>query len=111
MSLALSKPPLLGVPGILFPSLMTCHALCGSAFTHKSEVLKRFKALIQQLETATGKKLKTKVRLWWRIFVKEFEGFLEEQGILLQKSVPYCPEQNSVAEHMGRTLVEKLEPC
>ena len=27
--------------------------------THKSEVLKKCKALVQQLETATGKKLKT----------------------------------------------------
>ena len=79
MSLALSKPPLLGVPGILLPSLMTCRALCGSAFTHKSEVLKRFKALIKQLEIATGKKLKTlRSDCGGEHLSKEFEGFLEE---------------------------------
>ena len=37
----------------------------------------------------------------------EFEEFLEEKGILHQKSVLYCPEQNGVAERMGRILVEK----
>ena len=76
--------------------------------THKSEVLKKFKALVQQLETATGKKLKTlRSDCGGEYVSKEFEEFLEEKGILHQKSVPYCPEQNGVAEPMGRTLVEK----
>ena len=76
--------------------------------THKSEVLKKFKALVQQLETATGKKLKTlRSDCGGEYVSKEFEEFLEEKGILHQKSVPYCPEQNGVAERMGRTLVEK----
>ena len=76
--------------------------------THKWEVLKKFTALVQQLETATGKKLKTlRSDCGGEYVSREFEEFLEEKGILHQKSVPYCPEQNGVAERMGRTLVEK----
>ena len=40
---------------------------------------------------------------------KEFQEFLEEKGILHQKSVPYCPEQNGVAERTGRTFAEKAQ--
>ena len=76
--------------------------------THKWEVLKKCKALVQQRETATGKKLKTLSSDCGGEYVsREFEEFLEEKGILHQKSVPYCPEQNGVAERMGCTLVEK----
>jgi len=36
-----------------------------------------------------------------------FEIFLNEAGIIHQKSVPYTPEQNGLAERMNRILIEK----
>ena len=40
-------------------------------------------------------------------FVKnEFEAFLSKHGIQHQKTIPYTPQQNGVAERTNRTLVE-----
>ena len=40
-------------------------------------------------------------------FVKnEFESFLSKHGIQHQKTIPYTPQQNGVAERKIRTLVE-----
>lgn len=36
-----------------------------------------------------------------------FKSFLDDAGIIHQKSTPYTPEQNGLAERMNRTLVEK----
>jgi len=38
---------------------------------------------------------------------KEFEEFCKKCGIEQQKSVPYTPQKNGVAEKMNRTLIEK----
>ena len=38
---------------------------------------------------------------------KEFEEFCEKYGIARQKTNPYTPQQNRVAERMNRTLMEK----
>ena len=36
----------------------------------------------------------------------QLKEWCEEQGIEIQLTTPYCPSQNSVAEHMNCTLVE-----
>ena len=38
---------------------------------------------------------------------KEFEEFYKKCGIARQKTTPYTPQQNGVAERMNRTLMEK----
>ena len=38
---------------------------------------------------------------------KEFEEFCKKCGIARQKTTPYTPQQNGVAERMNRTLMEK----
>ena len=35
-----------------------------------------------------------------------FDEYLKTKGITHQTTVPYCPEQNGIAERMNRTLVE-----
>jgi transposase InsO family protein len=37
----------------------------------------------------------------------EFEEFCKKCGITRQKTTPYTPQQNGVAERMNRTLMEK----
>ena len=38
---------------------------------------------------------------------KEFEEFCKKCGIARQKTTPYTPEQNGVAERMNNTLMER----
>ena len=38
---------------------------------------------------------------------KEFEEFCKKCGIARQKTTPYRPRQNGVAERMNRTLMER----
>jgi hypothetical protein len=38
----------------------------------------------------------------------EFQQFLRREGIVHQRSAPYTPEQNVVAERYNRTLVERM---
>ena len=38
---------------------------------------------------------------------KEFEQFCKECGIAQQKTTPYTPQHNGVAERMNRSLMEK----
>ena len=38
---------------------------------------------------------------------KEFEELCKKCGIARQKTTPYTPQQNGVAERMNRTLMEK----
>ncbi len=37
---------------------------------------------------------------------KEFENYCAAAGIQLERSAPYCPQQNGAAERLNRTLVE-----
>lgn len=39
---------------------------------------------------------------------KNFDVFLEKHGIKHEKTVPYTPEQNGVAERMNRSIVERV---
>ena len=38
---------------------------------------------------------------------KEFEEFCKKCGVAQQKTTPYTPQKNGVAERMNRTLMEK----
>ena len=38
---------------------------------------------------------------------KEIEEFYKKCGLAQQKTTPYTPQQNGVAERMNRTLMEK----
>lgn len=73
----------------------------------RSDVLAAFKAYKKRVEKETGHQIK-RIRTdnGKEYLSKEFNDFLEDEGIKRQLSVEYCPQQNGVAERANRTLVE-----
>jgi len=74
---------------------------------HKSEVINKFKIFKAQVENQLEKKIKTlRTDNGGEYFSKEFNKYLEVNGIIHQHTVPYTPEQNGVAERANRSIVE-----
>ena len=72
----------------------------------KSEVLDIFKIFLMEAERQTGKKLK----IFWtngggEYFSNEFIQYLEELGIVHEKTNPDTPQENGVVEQINWTLV------
>ncbi|KAG5674318.1 hypothetical protein PVAND_004295 [Polypedilum vanderplanki] len=76
----------------------------------KSQVLKMFKEFKSLQENLTGKKIKILRSDNGTEYVNnEMESFCKENGIQHQKTAPYSPQQNGVAERMNRTLIQKAK--
>ena len=74
----------------------------------KSEVFDRFKEFKALVENQTEKKIKVLMTDNGGEFCsKEFEEFCKKCGIARQKTTPYTPQQNGVAERMNKTLMER----
>ena len=74
----------------------------------KSEVFDGFKEFKALVENQTEKKIKVlRTDNGGEFCKKEFEEFCKKCGIARQKTTPYTPQQNGVAERMNRTLMEK----
>uniref|UniRef100_A0A5S6Q707 Integrase catalytic domain-containing protein n=1 Tax=Trichuris muris TaxID=70415 RepID=A0A5S6Q707_TRIMR len=94
-----------------------CFIIFIDDFSHKSfvyflkskdEALKKFK----EFEAFVERKTSTKVKCLRTYIGKEylndfFAEFLKDNGIRHGSSVPDTPQQNGIAEHLNRTLVEK----
>eukprot|EP00253_Pinus_taeda_P034280 PITA_34280 len=66
---------------------------------------KEFKALV---ENQTKKKIKVlRTDNGGEFYSKEFEEFCKKCGMAWQKTTPYTPQQNEVAERMNKTLMER----
>lgn len=75
---------------------------------YKSELSAALQEVVLKLENQTGKTLKTIRSDRGGEFVNsKVEAWLHSKGIAHQKTVPYSPQQNGVAERLNRTLVEK----
>lgn len=75
---------------------------------HKSEVCDIFKGFKAHVEKQTGRKIKVIRTDNGREYVnREFCNFLREEGIVHQRTVPYSPQQNGLAERANRTIVER----
>lgn len=78
--------------------------------SHKNQVLKAFKRFKSLVENQCGRKIKRfRSDNGTEYTSKDFQKFLEESGIVHEKTVPYTPEQNGLAERMNRTIVEKAK--
>jgi len=75
----------------------------------KSEVFDRFKEFKALVENQTEKKIKVlRIDNGGEFCSKEFEEFCKKCGIAWQKTTPYTPQQNAVAERMNKTLMERV---
>ncbi|GMF44010.1 unnamed protein product [Phytophthora fragariaefolia] len=73
----------------------------------KSEVLSNFKIFKAAMENATGKTIKLlRSDKGGEYTDKAFKTYLERSGIKFEKTVPYTPQQNGLAERMNRSLVQ-----
>lgn len=73
----------------------------------KSDALKVFQEYKARVEKLTNEKITYLQSDNGREFCnEEFENYLKIHGIQRRLTAPYTPEQNGVAEHMNRTLVE-----
>ncbi|GMF59186.1 unnamed protein product [Phytophthora fragariaefolia] len=73
----------------------------------KSEVLSKFKIYKAAMENATGKTIKRlRSDNGGEYTGKLFKAYLNRNGIKHEKTVPYTPQQNDLAERMNRSLVE-----
>ena len=73
----------------------------------KSEVLQVFKTFLAYVETqfaATVKVLRSDSG--GEYMSNEFHVFLNQKGILSQRSCPYTPQQNGLAERKNRHLLD-----
>jgi hypothetical protein len=74
----------------------------------KSEVFNRFKEFKALVENQIEKQIKVLRIDNGRDFCgNEFEEFYKKCGIARQRTTPYTPQQNGVAERMNMTLMEK----
>lgn len=75
----------------------------------KSEVFEKFEEFKNFAENQTGKRIKA-VRSdnGGEYDSKRFDKFAKENGIELQRTIPYTPQQNGVSERYNRTIMERV---
>jgi len=75
---------------------------------NKNEAFECFQRYKAEVENKLNRKIKILRSDNGKEFVnKEFDNYLCKAGIVHQKSNPYTPEQNGLAERFNRTVVEK----
>lgn len=73
----------------------------------KSETLSRFKEYVEICKTMFGRKPKfIRSDNGGEYVNKQFTEYLQQEGIQQQKTAPYTPQQNGLAERKNRTLIE-----
>ena len=75
---------------------------------HKSEVFEKFTEWKSMVEKSSGMKVPVRTDNGGEYTSKEFEQYLKKQGTQHGLTVPKMPQQNGVAEHVNRTLVETI---
>jgi transposase InsO family protein len=73
----------------------------------KSEVLSKFKIFKAAIENTTDKTIKRlRSDNGGKYTGRQFKVYLNHHGIKHERTVPYTPQQNGLAERMNRSLVE-----
>ncbi|KAG5875619.1 hypothetical protein JTB14_034686 [Gonioctena quinquepunctata] len=74
---------------------------------NKSEVYEKLKEFVEMVETQFGRNPKVIISDRGGEYVNEnVQSFLKEDGIGMQYTVPFCSQQNGVAERKNRYLME-----
>lgn len=80
----------------------------GYLMKHKTEVMSHFINFKRLVEKQVGLPIKIFRSDGGGEYCNDsFSKFLQQQGIIHQKSIPYCQSQNGVSERLNRTLMEK----
>lgn len=80
----------------------------GYLMKHKSEVLSHFINFKVLVEKQVGLPIKVLRTDGGGEYVNhDFIKYLQQHGIIHQRTIPYCPNQNGVSECLNRTLMEK----
>ncbi|KAI5738346.1 hypothetical protein M8J77_005748 [Diaphorina citri] len=75
----------------------------------KSQVFEKFKEYYNLVSNMFGEKiLKLRCDNGGEYVSREFQNFCKNEGIIMDYTVPYTPQQNGTAERMNRTLTEKM---
>lgn len=75
----------------------------------KSEVFEKFKEWKAKVETSAWKKLKTlRTDNGGEFTSNNFETYFRNEGVTHQLTIPKCPQQNGVLEHLNCTLIEMV---
>lgn len=78
-------------------------------YREKNEVFEKFKMFQSSIERMTETKveaLRTDQGLEFQN--KDFEGYLTKQGIKIERTSTYTPQQNGIAERFNRSILEKV---
>ena len=76
---------------------------------HKDEVFYAFKVYKAEVENQLGKNIKTlRSDRGGEYFPNDFNAYCEKNRIIHQCSVPYTPQQNSLAERKNKTFQEMI---
>ena len=77
----------------------------------KSKVFKTLKSFKAMVENNFNKNIKSILSNGGGEYVKrDFQNFFESEGIRMEHSVPYTPQQNGVSERKNKSLKE-METC
>ncbi|PWA42899.1 Copia-like retrotransposon [Artemisia annua] len=75
----------------------------------KDEAFDSFKVFKAEVENQLGKRIKIlRSDRGGEYFTRKFDAFCEENGIKHERTSPYTPQQNGLAERKNRTLVEMV---
>ncbi|XP_022024151.1 uncharacterized protein LOC110924456 [Helianthus annuus] len=73
----------------------------------KDEAFEAFKIYKAEVEKQKEKRIKIlRSDRGGEYFNRKFDAFCEEEGIIHERTAPYTPQQNGLAERKNRTLVE-----
>ncbi|OWZ08477.1 polyprotein [Phytophthora megakarya] len=90
------------------PSGVDSHGCDGPDEDEKSEIVNKFKLFLTMYENQWGERIKCLRPDNGTGFVfKTMDNICQQYGIIHQKTIPYSPQQNGVAERMNRTIMEK----
>ena len=105
----LSSPSLAGAEYFLTFIDDKTHYVWTYVLRNKHEVFQVFKEWKLLVEKSSCHRLKTlKTDNGGKFCPAEFEGFLKNEGIKHEYTIPKTPEQNGVVERLNRTLLEAV---